>query len=136
MNHPGEISRLVEIAEPDVRVWTNVGDAHLGFFSSPEAIADAKAEILERATPDTVLVANADDARVMGHARRFAGRLVTFGTSAHADVHATHVNDLGVDGTEAHVRTPAGEADLRVTLVGRGNLMNVLAAAEKKKAES
>jgi UDP-N-acetylmuramoyl-tripeptide--D-alanyl-D-alanine ligase len=128
MNHPGEIGRLVEIAEPDVRVWTNVGDAHLGFFSSPDAIADAKAEILERATAETVLVANADDARVMPHARRFAGRLVTFGTTAGADVHATHVNDLGVDGTEAHVRTPDGEADLRVPLVGRGNLMNVLAA--------
>jgi UDP-N-acetylmuramoyl-tripeptide--D-alanyl-D-alanine ligase len=128
MNHPGEISRLVEIAEPDVRVWTNVGDAHLGFFSSPDAIAEAKAEILERATPDTVLVANADDARVMAHARRFAGRLVTFGTTAAADVHATHVNDLGVDGMEAHVRTATGESDLRVPLVGRGNLMNVLAA--------
>jgi UDP-N-acetylmuramoyl-tripeptide--D-alanyl-D-alanine ligase len=50
MNHAGEISRLVEIAEPDVRVWTNVGDAHLGFFASPDAIADAKGEILQRAT--------------------------------------------------------------------------------------
>ena len=49
MNHAGEISTLVAIAEPDVRVWTNVGDAHLGFFASPDAIADAKAEILERA---------------------------------------------------------------------------------------
>jgi UDP-N-acetylmuramoyl-tripeptide--D-alanyl-D-alanine ligase len=128
MNHPGEISRLVDIAEPDVRVWTNVGDAHLGFFSSPDAIADAKAEILERSTADTVLVANADDARVMRHARRFPGRLVTFGATTGADVHATHVSDLGVDGTEARVRTPDGEADLRVPLVGRGNLMNVLAA--------
>ncbi len=49
MNHAGEISTLVAIAEPDVRVWTNVGDAHLGFFASPDAIADAKAEILEGA---------------------------------------------------------------------------------------
>src|SRR4029077_4441835 len=32
MNHPGEISTLVRVAEPDVRVWTNVGDAHVGFF--------------------------------------------------------------------------------------------------------
>ena len=53
MNHAGEISTLVAIAEPDVRVWTNVGDAHLGFFASPDAIADAKAEILERATAAT-----------------------------------------------------------------------------------
>lgn len=43
MNHAGEISTLVAIADPDVRVWTNVGDAHLGFFASADAIADAKA---------------------------------------------------------------------------------------------
>ena len=49
MNHAGEIRTLVGIAEPDVRVWTNVGDAHIGFFASPDAIADAKAEILEQA---------------------------------------------------------------------------------------
>ena len=39
MNHAGEIRTLVGIAEPDVRVWTNVGDAHLGYFGSRDAIA-------------------------------------------------------------------------------------------------
>ena len=61
MNHAGEISTLMRIAEPDVRVWTNVGDAHLGFFASVDAIADAKAEVMEGASKDSVLVANADD---------------------------------------------------------------------------
>src|SRR4029079_8467822 len=45
MNHPGEISTLVAVADPDVRVWTNVGDAHLGFFESADAIADRKAGV-------------------------------------------------------------------------------------------
>src|SRR6185295_7899132 len=40
MNHAGEISTLVRVAEPEVRVWTNVGEAHLGFFASVDAIAD------------------------------------------------------------------------------------------------
>src|SRR5438105_3649829 len=53
MNHAGEISTLVGVAEPDVRVWTNVGEAHVGFFASVDAIADAKAEIFERASRAT-----------------------------------------------------------------------------------
>lgn len=44
MSGAGEIRRLVEVAEPDVRVWTNVGTAHIGYFGSMDAIAEAKAE--------------------------------------------------------------------------------------------
>ncbi len=127
MNHAGEISTLVAIAEPEVRVWTNVGDAHLGFFASPDAIADAKAEILEGAKPDHVLVCNADDPRVMARVGRFAGRMVTFGTVAGATVRASGVEDLGVDGMGARVDTPAGGCVIRTPLLGRGNLSNVLA---------
>ena len=128
MNHAGEISTLVRIAEPDVRVWTNVGEAHLGFFASVDAIADAKAEILEGATPSTVLVANADDDRVASRARKFSGRIVTFGVDRRADVRASRVVDRGIDGIAARVTTPRGAFDLRTPLVGRGNLANILAA--------
>ena len=128
MNHPGEISTLVRIAQPDIRVWTNVGEAHLGFFASVDAIADAKAEILEGATRETVLVANADDDRIVRRAGGFAGRVVTFGIDRAADVQATDIVDRGVDGTAAHVSTPRGPIELTTPLVGRGNLANVLAA--------
>ena len=128
MNHAGEISTLVRVAEPDVRVWTNVGEAHLGFFQSVDAIADAKAEIFEGATPATVLVANADDDRIVRRMPRFAGRVVTFGIDRDADVRATAVRSRGIDGTDAHVATPSGAFDLSTPLIGRGNLANVLAA--------
>lgn len=128
MNHAGEISTLVAIAEPDVRVWTNVGDAHLGFFSSSDAIADAKAEILERAGADTVLVCNADDRRVMARVGSFPGRTITFGTVQGSAVRAADIEDRGVDGTRARVVTPAGESTIDTSLLGRGNLSNVLAA--------
>jgi UDP-N-acetylmuramoyl-tripeptide--D-alanyl-D-alanine ligase len=128
MNHAGEISTLVAIAEPDVRVWTNVGDAHIGFFDSPEAIADAKAEILEAATPATVLVCNADDARVISRARAFAGRIVSFGSGPAATIRATAVEDRGLAGMQARVATPAGDRVIATPLLGRGNLANVLAA--------
>jgi UDP-N-acetylmuramoyl-tripeptide--D-alanyl-D-alanine ligase len=128
MNHSGEIRTLVGIAEPDVRVWTNVGDAHLGFFESPDAIADAKGEILEQAMPETILIANANDARVMARAREFTGRVVTFGLDVQATVQATGIEALGLEGTIAHLRTRTGEAQLQTPLLGMGNLANVLAA--------
>jgi UDP-N-acetylmuramoyl-tripeptide--D-alanyl-D-alanine ligase len=128
MNHAGEISALVKIAEPDVRVWTNVGPAHLEFFGTVDAIAEAKAEILEGADKDSLLVANADDDLVMRHAERFAGRVRTFGVERPADVRALAVRDLGIDGTAAIVRTPLGETEIRTPLPGTANLSNVLAA--------
>jgi UDP-N-acetylmuramoyl-tripeptide--D-alanyl-D-alanine ligase len=128
MNHAGEIRTLVEIAEPDVRVWTNVGEAHLGFFASLDAIADAKAEILERARPGDLLVANADDPRVTARIGAFAGRVTTFGVERDADVRASSVVDRGIAGTSARVTTPRGAFDLTTPLVGGGNLANVLAA--------
>jgi UDP-N-acetylmuramoyl-tripeptide--D-alanyl-D-alanine ligase len=128
MNHAGEIRTLVAIADPDVRVWTNVGDAHIGFFASPDAIADAKAEILEAAEPHDVLVCNADDGRVMARAIHFAGRVVTFGEVQGASVRAIDIEDRGVNGMRARVATPAGEHVIETPLLGRGNLANVLAA--------
>ncbi len=128
MNRAGEIRRLVDIAEPDVRVWTNVAEVHLEFFPSVEAIADAKAEVFDGATRGTVLVANADDDRVMARVPAFPGRVVTFGTSAAADVRASAVEECGIDGTLARVDTAAGTIRLDVPLLGAGNLRNVLAA--------
>ena len=128
MNHSGELRTLVGIAEPEVRVWTNVGDAHAGFFESIDAIADAKAEILEHAKAEDTIVANVDDDRVMSRVAKFAGRVLTFGIDRDADVRATAVEDRGLGGTLAHVRTPAGEATIQTPLLGLGNLANVLAA--------
>jgi UDP-N-acetylmuramoyl-tripeptide--D-alanyl-D-alanine ligase len=128
MNHAGEIHTLVGIAEPDVRVWTNVGEAHLGFFPSVDAIADAKAELLEGSTKSTVLVVNGDDDRITSRTRTFAGRKLTFGVELPADVQAFDVADRGIDGTSASVATPVGAFKLTTPLVGRGNLANILAA--------
>jgi UDP-N-acetylmuramoyl-tripeptide--D-alanyl-D-alanine ligase len=129
MNHAGEIRTLVGIAEPDVRVWTNVGDAHAGFFASADAIADAKAEILEQARPDDLLVANADDPWIRARAGRFAGRTRTFGISDGADYRASAVRHRGLDGMAAILSTPGGSIAVETPLLGTGNLLNLLAAA-------
>ena len=128
MNHKGEISTLVALAEPEIRVWTNVGNAHIGFFASRDDIADAKAEILERARASDLLVVNADDDAIMARAATFQGRVATFGLTEAASVRAVGVTPRGIEGTDATIETPRGSFDVRIPLVGAGNLLNVLAA--------
>jgi UDP-N-acetylmuramoyl-tripeptide--D-alanyl-D-alanine ligase len=128
MNHAGEIRALVDLAEPDVRVWTLVAEVHSAFFASLDAIADAKAEILEGATPRSLVVANAADPLVMARVTPTPARVITFGIGVPADVSASGVIDRGLAGTRATVTTPAGKAVVDVPLLGRGHLGNALAA--------
>jgi UDP-N-acetylmuramoyl-tripeptide--D-alanyl-D-alanine ligase len=128
MNHAGEIRTLVGIAEPNVRVWTNVAEVHAASFASIEGIADAKAEILEGAGAGDHLVVNAGDPLAMARIGGFPGQVTTFGVDAPADVRATDIEDCGVDGMRAAVRTPAGSATFATPLIGAGQVANVLAA--------
>ncbi len=85
----GHIEYLCTIAPPDVALFLNVGHAHLSEFGDREGIAVAKSEILSALGREGVAVLNADDHRVMGQANKVAGRIVTFGQSAAADVRIT-----------------------------------------------
>jgi UDP-N-acetylmuramoyl-tripeptide--D-alanyl-D-alanine ligase len=46
-NHPGEIGKLAEIAEPGMGLITNVGKAHLEGFGTPDGVLRAKGELYE-----------------------------------------------------------------------------------------
>lgn len=57
--HPNEIAALVDIALPDIGVLTNVGEAHMEFFSEQEELARTKFAIFGRGAQ---AVCNAADA--------------------------------------------------------------------------
>jgi UDP-N-acetylmuramoyl-tripeptide--D-alanyl-D-alanine ligase len=128
MNHPGEIDYLSRLALPSVALITNAAEAHLAGVGSLEGIARAKAEIFAGLAPDGVAVLNADDpyydfwkGRVVAH------RVVTFGLDHPADVSATY--RLESIGCAIRMKTPRGDADLRIALIGKHNVANALAAA-------
>ena len=60
MNHAGEIRALTAQVRPHVALITAIAPAHLEFFPSVEAIADAKGEIFEGLEPGGVAVLNRD----------------------------------------------------------------------------
>ena len=61
MNHLGEISRLTNIAKPDIAMITNVGKAHIGNLGSQENILKAKLEIVEGLKEGGLLILNGND---------------------------------------------------------------------------
>lgn len=87
MRASGEIARLAEIARPTVGVITNIGLSHIERLESRDAIAAAKAELLEALPEDGVAVLPADDdyASFLIDTCRSRCRVITFGTSAGAD---------------------------------------------------
>jgi UDP-N-acetylmuramoyl-tripeptide--D-alanyl-D-alanine ligase len=87
MNHPGEITVLTRLVRPHVAIITTVEPAHLGFFSSLDAIADAKAEIFLGLEPDGIAVLNRDNPyfdRLSAAAMR-AGAAEVIGFGAHSE---------------------------------------------------
>ena len=88
MNHAGEIAALTRLVRPHVALITLIAPAHLGHFPDLEAIADAKAEILEGLEPDGRAVLNRDDPfypRLRAVAVRAGRDVLTFGAEADAD---------------------------------------------------
>ncbi len=133
-NHTGEIDYLSRLARPDVAVLNNAGRAHLEGFGSLEAVAHAKAEIVNGLDPDGTFVFNADD-RFAGLWRELGSgfRQWTFGVVQPADV-SSPAGDYQVvwqdDRFEARfpVLCAQGEVELRLGLAGEHNRMNALAA--------
>ncbi len=100
MNHAGEIGPLSRLVRPDVGVITTIEPAHMEFFASLEAIADAKAELFEGVVADGCAVLNRDNGqfgRLLAAARGSGlANVKSFGADPRADarilecsVHAT-----------------------------------------------
>ncbi|MCI0371310.1 MAG: UDP-N-acetylmuramoyl-tripeptide--D-alanyl-D-alanine ligase [candidate division NC10 bacterium] len=129
MSAPGEIGRLSEICDPDLGIITNVGEGHLEFLGSVEAVAAAKGEMLPFLGGDKMAILNADDPPSRPLLGRVTGRLLTFGLSGRADVRGGAIRVSKVRRTSFTLSAPAGTARARLPIPGRHNILNALAAA-------
>jgi UDP-N-acetylmuramoyl-tripeptide--D-alanyl-D-alanine ligase len=127
MRGAGEIAYLSGVAQPTIGVVTNVGLSHLERLGSPQAIADAKGELVE-AVGEGTAVLNADDPFFERLARRARGPVVRFALAAEADVRASGVTS-SEEGTRFRLHCRAGETDVSLAAPGRHQVMNALAAA-------
>jgi UDP-N-acetylmuramoyl-tripeptide--D-alanyl-D-alanine ligase len=128
MSAPGEIRALAMLAEPDVAVITRVAPVHLEFFPSLDAIAEAKAEILEGLGTRGTAVLNGDDPRLRRIGARLEGRVVWFGRDRRFDVSAESWRGTAA-GMRFDLRVGGRSLDVALPLAGPHFVANFLAAA-------
>ena len=129
MSAEGEIRRLAEIAEPSVRLITNVAPAHLENFDDLAAVARAKGEMFEGARPGDLLVTNADDPFAAHFPRPAGAREIRFGENPTADVRVVRVEPSGEFGHRIWLSMIGQELVVDLDLPGRHNVENAAAAA-------
>lgn len=136
MNHAGEIAGLTRLVRPHVALVTAIASAHVEQLGSMEAIADAKSEIFEGLEAEGIAVVPEDTPyrdRLVKAARRHAGRTITFGRTAEADVATMHAARCDEGGSMVSARLV--DSEVTFTLSQRGdhwvsNAMAVLAVVE------
>jgi UDP-N-acetylmuramate--alanine ligase len=117
---------------PEIAVVTNVDDEHLEAYEGLDGLVRAVGTFAASVPESGCLVACADDPRVARIAAHCPRPVVTYGVEApSASVHADRM-ELGAAGSRARVtmniRGGCGEIGLELTVPGRHNLLNALAA--------
>ncbi|MDX9840589.1 MAG: UDP-N-acetylmuramoyl-L-alanyl-D-glutamate--2,6-diaminopimelate ligase, partial [Desulfobulbus sp.] len=134
MNAPGEIARLVAIADPDIGCINNVQPAHLQGLGCIEGVAAAKGELFAGMRPEAVRVVNCDDPLVVALARADRGRQIGFavtpwGRRHNPVVRVTRQRNLGEAGMRFTLHLGDWAGRFSVPMPGSHNVSNCAAAA-------
>lgn len=124
----GHITRLTDMAAPDIGVVLMVGLAHAGEFGGVEATVAAKSELVTGLRPGAPIVLNADDARVAQMAQLATGPVIWFGQTSRADVRASNIA-LSLSGTTFDLTMGEETRSAAFAVLGEHHVMNALAMA-------
>jgi UDP-N-acetylmuramoyl-tripeptide--D-alanyl-D-alanine ligase len=129
MSFAGELTKLVEISDPDLGVLLNVNPVHTVNFNSMEDLAKAKAELFKNIRKDGTVIFNLDNEFSERIGKEFKGRKVTYGVKTKGTLWAKNVDFRGFDGTDLTLVVSDKEIGVSTPLFGLGNVYNFLAAA-------
>jgi UDP-N-acetylmuramoyl-tripeptide--D-alanyl-D-alanine ligase len=131
MNHFGEIRSLVALVRPHVALVTTIAPAHLEFFGSCEAIADAKSEIFESVVPGGAGLIPADSPyaqRLQARAKQAGvNRVLSFGADAGSDARLLSANEAG-EGFKVQADILGQRVDFRLGAPGYHLAQNAIGA--------
>lgn len=135
-----EMHRLATVANPDVCVITNIGLCHLENLGTRDGILQAKTEMFDHMKEGGIAILNGDDNKLSIKTNVNGRDTVFYGINAEPQldaegipmaskaIYATDVANLGFEGMEAIIHTPAGAFKANITIPGEHNVYNALAA--------
>lgn len=85
---PGTLDEPIAVVRPRVAVITNIGGDHRRAFRTLDATATEKSKLVAAVPAHGLAVLNADDPRVMAMAGSSRGRVITYGLTPEATIHA------------------------------------------------
>ena len=128
MNHPGEIAILAQASEPTVALVNNAQREHQEFMVNVEAVARENAAVYASLMPQGIKVfPSADTFSQLWLELANEHSSLRFGMSSQAEVWANHIQADAL-GTSFVVHTPIGEGRVALSVPGRHNVLNALAA--------
>ncbi len=124
MNHAGEIAELTKIAKPHIGLITNIGEAHIQNFDSKDNIAEAKKELFNNSDQLEISILPRDDDYYEFLAKDKKDlKEITFGFTQEATINCKVLNDQTIT-----IFTPEESFDVKINLLGKHNIKNILAA--------
>jgi UDP-N-acetylmuramoyl-L-alanyl-D-glutamate--2,6-diaminopimelate ligase len=108
-------------------VFTSFSGDHLDFHGTMENYLEAKLSLFRRLGSDHWAIVNGDDPMGIRVIRELNCRYVTYGFSEQADIRPLKYG-FSMDGVRAVLQTPRGKVEFHCRLLGRFNLLNIMAA--------
>jgi len=131
MNHFGELRALVSFVRPHVALVTTIAPAHLEFFETCDAIADAKSEIFEGIVSGGAALIPADSPyapRLRARAKQaHVSRIMSFGAGADCEARLLGFEETG-EGTKVQSQILGRDVHFRLGASGAHNVSNAVGA--------
>lgn len=127
-NHIGEIAYTTNIVKPQSALINNIAEAHIEGFGSLEGVAKAKGEIFQGLLDGGIAIINLDSCSDKWFTQLVNKTVWTFSlTNPSAQFYASNIQHE--KNTTFTLHTPKGECEIMLSLVGKHNISNAIAAS-------
>lgn len=126
----GEMSRLSQVARPDIAIITNIGECHLENLYDRDGVLKAKSEIFQFMNPDGTIILNGEDDKLatINGVNDIAPYF--FGLSDDCYTYASDIQNLGLAGTSCTIHlTKDRSFSCVIPIPGSHMVLNALAGS-------